>query len=517
MEEKKDTQVKNPLREIIDPFINLVKAPRALWGINVSYFLEGLVYFGILTILGKYLSENVELKDLHAGWVYSGFTGGITFAMLFLGGVSDRIGVRVALILSLALMVFGRFFIAASGSFGLSSGMGSPMFFFVILGLFMVVIGYGMYQPAAYAGVKKFTNKKTATMGYAMIYALMNLGAFFSGIISPRIRPHFEDKFPPNGLTAVFWAYVGLTFLAMLTVVFILTKKTEINAIKAVKESKRKNSESTSQENIAPKEKIDNTQLIIYAILAAASLILSLTVGKNVSGKVMQQLRWFPAILFTIFAIYDFIKRRPGHPFRNSKFSFFIFVLIPVQTLFAHNWLTLPYYIDRAFHGTVVSSNFEFFSNLNPLLIFVLAPMVAALTEKVNIYKMMILGTFTMALPTFLLAIGPNPVLLLTYILFMSIGEAMWQPRFLQWVAEIAPEGQTGAYMGIAQFPWFLTKVITGLYSGWLLSIYCPKPGEGIQNTQTLWLIYSFIAIISPVVLLLAKGWMGKGMEKKEI
>jgi len=99
----------------------------------------------------------------------------------------------------------------------------------------------------------------------------------------------------------------------------------------------------------------------------------------------------------------------------------------------------------------------------------------------------------------------------------MSIGEAMWQPRFLQWVAEIAPEGQTGAYMGIAQFPWFLTKVITGLYSGWLLSIYCPKPGEGIQNTQTLWLIYSFIAIISPVILLLAKGWMGKGMEKKKI
>ena len=59
MDEKKDSQVKNPLREIIDPFINLVKAPRALWGINVSYFLEGLVYFGILTILGKYLSENV--------------------------------------------------------------------------------------------------------------------------------------------------------------------------------------------------------------------------------------------------------------------------------------------------------------------------------------------------------------------------------------------------------------------------------------------------------------------------
>ena len=42
----------------------------------------------------------------------------------------------------------------------------------------------------------------------------------------------------------------------------------------------------------------------------------------------------------------------------------------------------------------------------------------------------------------------------------MTIGEAMWQPRFLQYAAEIAPEGRTGAYMGVAQFPWFLTKMI---------------------------------------------------------
>ena len=93
----------------------------------------------------------------------------------------------------------------------------------------------------------------------------------------------------------------------------------------------------------------------------------------------------------------------------------------------------------------------------------------------------------------------------------MSIGEAMWQPRFLQWVAEIAPEGKTGAYMGIAQFPWFLTKVITGLYSGWMLTQYCPKPGEGAMNTEMMWLIYAFIAMVSPIALILAKKWMFSG------
>ena len=58
----------------------------------------------------------------------------------------------------------------------------------------------------------------------------------------------------------------------------------------------------------------------------------------------------------------------------------------------------------------------------------------------------------------------------------MTIGEAMWQPRFLQYAAEIAPEGRTGAYMGVAQFPWFLTKVLVPLYSGLMLQTLRARP-----------------------------------------
>ena len=142
--------------------------------------------------------------------------------------------------------------------------------------------------------------------------------------------------------------------------------------------------------------------------------------------------------------------------------------------------------------------------------------MVAALTIKRNTYKMMIAGTLVMASPTFLLALGPNITTLFGYLIIMTIGEAMWQPRFLQWVAEIAPKRMTGIYMGIGQFPWFLTKVVTSLYSGWFLMRYCPErvlPAE--MHTQTMWLIYGFIAIISPIALFLARGWMLKGFKVK--
>jgi len=225
---------------------------------------------------------------------------------------------------------------------------------------------------------------------------------------------------------------------------------------------------------------------------------------------------YIPLILTSGLAIWEFLRHRPTHPFRDVRFVFFIFILIPVQTLFAHNWLTLPYYLDRAFAGTLVGEYFEFFSNLNPILIFFLAPIIAAMTTKSNIYKMMIIGTLVMAAPTFLLSFGPSTVLLLTYIVLMTIGEAMWQPRFLQWIAEIAPKGRTGAYMGIGQMPWFLTKLITASYSGYFIANYVPKPETGLpMHTGKMWFIYGLIAIISPVALWLAKGWMGKDLAAK--
>jgi MFS family permease len=502
--------------EIGQTFVAFVKAPKALWGINIPYVIEGLVYFGILTILGKFCSENVALSDLHAGWVYGGVTGGITFAMLLLGGITDKIGVRRSLALALTAMMIGRFLVSLSGTLPLGQGLGSPMFFLMIFGLLLMVTAYGLYQPAAYAGVKRYTNPNTAAMGYAVVYGLMNLGAFFSGFISPVTRHFFENVFPPNGLTAVFWVYTFLTFLAVVVTLLILSKKTDQKAVAQIAaETARVNKEKKKSENSGKsKQKIDNRMLFalgLIGLLLGTLLIWQLT-NNNPAY------RWTLGVLVVIVAItiWEFMRKRPDYPLRDLRFTFFIFVLIPVQTLFAHAWLTVPYYLDRAFSGTLVGNYFEFFSNLNPILIFILAPLIAALTSHARVYRMMILGTFVMAVPAFLLALGPSTALFLTYVLLMTIGEAMWQPRFLQWIAEIAPEGKTGAYMGIGQMPWFLTKLITSSYSGYFVANYIPQSETGLpMRTGEMWLIYACIAMISPIALLVARKWMMAGMKDK--
>jgi MFS family permease len=386
-------------------------------------------------------------------------TAGITLSMLFLGATVDIVGVRKALLYALSFMLFGRILLSTAPHLG-SPGLWNTAHIYAMLGILGIVIGYGMYQPAAYAAVKKFTSENTAAIGYAMLYALMNLGGYLPGLISPPIRK-------ATSILGVFWVYVALTAAGIAVVYFIMTKKAVAKAIDDA--SKEKNEKQIENEDELSK--------------------------MTAKEKLKFYLKNFPL--------------------KDKRFLFFIFVLIPVQTLFAHNWLTLPLYTSRAFEG-FVQDNFEFFVNLNPILIFVLTPMIAALTSKRNAYTMMIIGTFVMASPTFILAFGPSMETLLTYLIIMTIGEAMWQPRFLQWVAEIAPKNMTGIYMGIGQFPWFLTKVVTSLYSGWFLMQYCPADTPpALMNTEFMWLIYGFIAIVSPVSLLLARKWMLKGFKTK--
>ncbi|PIW69118.1 MAG: hypothetical protein COW08_08885, partial [Ignavibacteriales bacterium CG12_big_fil_rev_8_21_14_0_65_30_8] len=279
-------------------------------------------------------------------------TGGITFSMLVLGGLSDKLGVRKSLIISFLVLLLGRVLVSISGSFGMQNGLWSPMFFTMTTGLLFVLLAYGLYQPAAYAGVKRYTTPKTAAMGYAAIYGFMNLGAFFSGFISALTRPNFEDTFPPNGLTAVFWVYVIITFIALVITLVLITKKSDNDAVDTVKAA---NEKEKKEEDEKPDEKINNTRVIAFSILTLGCFLLSGFGFKNSLNFIFNfsilglsitiDFFFTLTIILFVLTIFEYLRRRPYHPFRDKRFTFFIFVLIPVQTLFAHNWLTLPYYL----------------------------------------------------------------------------------------------------------------------------------------------------------------------------
>lgn len=82
---------KNILKELTQPFVDLWHASRALWGVNLSYLIEGITYFGIVGYLVLYFTDIVKLNDINAGQMVGFQTAGITLAMLFLGATVDWI------------------------------------------------------------------------------------------------------------------------------------------------------------------------------------------------------------------------------------------------------------------------------------------------------------------------------------------------------------------------------------------------------------------------------------------
>jgi dipeptide/tripeptide permease len=305
-------------------------------------------------------------------------------------------------------------------------------------------IASGVLQPALYAGVKEFTDPRTATIGYSLLYSIMNLGIVAETFVSPFIRER-------TGIGGVFWAMIGVTALMLATNLVFFTRKIE-----------------------------RRDRVVEYAVPAADDRR-------------------------------TFAEKLRALPFLDARFLFFIFVLLPVRTLFAHQFLTLPDYVLRCF-PEAVGARYEWFQGLNPLIIVIFVPLIATLTRKRNIITMMIVGTSISAVTTFLLVPGPHVGRLILYVVLFSLGEAVWSSRFLEYVANLAPAGQVGAYMGLAGIPWFLAKATTGFYSGLMIQRFIPERGP--QDSGTMWLVYACVAMISPLGLFLARNWVQRGVRR---
>jgi proton-dependent oligopeptide transporter, POT family len=462
-------------RDFVGTLAQLTRAPRAFWFVNLFFMIDSMAYFGMLTLMVPYISKDLGTSDAWASTIVSGFTGLLTILMLGVGTLAEKRGVRRGLLIAAVMCLVGR---AAFSSAPFVAATWWISIVVLVGGLVVVAVAEAMIQTVSYAGIKNYTDERNSSVGYGMIYGIGNLGIVLVGTISPLIRvpvdkiheagaagiPEsasiwaFFARHGISGVNAVNWACVAISAFALVFFFVCMTKRAEA-------------------ERVRPP---DEAELARQTARAAKT-------------PLFQRIR-------TYFA---------EGPFGNARFVFFIFMLLPVQTLFAHQWLTMTPYLFRAY-SPYIAERAEWILNwINPGIIFFGSPICAALTRRVNVYKMMIIGSAISALSTFLLVAGPYGWIVISYQVVFSIGEALWQPRFLEYAAELAPEGKVSQYMGLANFPWFLAKATTGLYSGFLLQHYCPE--QGPQDTQSMWLIYGIIAVVSPIGLMIGRSWVMRG------
>jgi MFS family permease len=418
-----------------------------------AFTFDAMAYFGILPLMKPFLGQDIGIRPELASWWVSIFTGMVTLVMLFVGKPTEgRLGIRKSLILALALAFGGRLIYASAPFAG-----GAVQ---LAISLAVVALAEGIMVPVAYAGIKQYTSEKTSSMGFALLYTGLNFGAMLIGPISAKVRTTFDVAYQAkestlSGFNAVNWVCAGVTAITL--VIFLLSMTRAVEA-RGKREDDKPSEKGSSSEKVSAK-------------------------GDD----------------------------RP--PYKDKRFLFFIFALLPVRTLFAHQWLTMPEYVLRSYPHDVADKMEWLVESVNPLVIFFGVPTLTALTKRFHVLTMMIIGSLVSAAATFLLVPGPNTSMLIGYFVVFSIGEALWSSRFYEYAADLAPPGRVTQYMGVANLPWFVAKMTTGFYSGYLLEAFVPK--EGPQRTGTLWLIYGVIAMLSPLSLLLASKWVRSGMDAR--
>jgi dipeptide/tripeptide permease len=326
--------------------------------------------------------------------------------------------------------------------------------FLVVVFLLIVVVGASFIKPLITGTVAKTTNAENKARGFSLFYWIVNIGAFGGKTVVPSIRQGI-------GLEYVNFFSAGMSFIALLFAIFIFK----------IDENRIEKSKSFSE-----------ILKSLKAILMTPRLILLILI---VSG----------------------------------------FWLIQHQL-----YATMPKYVIRLLGEQAKP---EWLANVNPLVVVLFVVFITQLFKKYKAVSVMLIGMIIMPFSALAMAssqtlesitgnsinilglftMHPLTVMMIFGIGIQGIAECFISPRFLEYFALQAPEGEEGTYMGFSHLHSFFSYLIGFFLSGFLLDAYCPDPSTlpiGISeaekmaiyaNAHVLWYYFVGIASIAAIAL----------------
>jgi len=185
------------------------------------------------------------------------------------------------------------------------------------------------------------------------------------------------------------------------------------------------------------------------------------------------------------------------------RFLGITFICINLKMIFRYMDAVLPTYLVREFGPYVPKGSIN---SINPAMIIFLVPLVSALTAEYLHFDMIHLGSYISGMSALPLALYTSIPAAVTFVVILSVGEAIWSPRFYDLTVSMAPEGREGTFVAMGSAPLFFAKFPVGLISGNLLDAYCPQEGE--RSSRTMWLIIWGMTMCSPILLSVCQRWL---------
>jgi MFS family permease len=451
------------VKTLLDKFMVLRGSPRELWIIYTTKVLEIIAYGLMSSTLVLWLSADLGFSDAKAGDTIAIWSTIMTLVTVLVGSLVDTIGIRKSFLIGFWMCLIPRGVMTVSDDTTIA----------LAFGLFPMAIGLALMVPVMNAAIKRYSTTSQQTMAFAIFYAVMNIGFAISGWLFDWIREDLGEYGSQTLLGMELSTYRVLFFWATAATIpgLLITQCWLRSGVHA-------NDDGVVY--LPRKEKQRD-----------GSWVGNMFNSVGEAGR--DTIKTFAAVW-----------KKPIF----YRFLTFLFLIVMIRIVFYHMHYTFPKYGLRELGPGAKIGNL--WSVLNPVMIVILTPLVAAFTGRISSYSMIAVGSSFAALPVFFLAmprewfqtmadgwlgdlightwlglsgpVDPIYISITLFVFFFSIGEAIWSPRLYQYTAAIAPKGQEGSYMALSLLPYFVAKLGVGLMSGRMLERWCPSDGVLAQK-----------------------------------
>ncbi|HUL43903.1 MAG TPA: MFS transporter [Bacteroidota bacterium] len=188
---------------------------RSFWVANVMELFERLAYYGQQIVFMIYMRNRLGFDEAHAGQL-SGMFGGLLYLFPILGGtLADKWGFRRAFSIAFTILAFGYFLIGSVGMNAFAGLYGGLDHYWLVL-VFLVFTAFGgsFIKPSVLGTVAVTSTEETKSLGYAIYYWLVNVGAMIGPTIAYFVRDSVGNQF--------VYLVSSLACLAMLVVNLLL-------------------------------------------------------------------------------------------------------------------------------------------------------------------------------------------------------------------------------------------------------------------------------------------------------
>ncbi|OBU26355.1 dipeptide/tripeptide permease DtpA [Photobacterium aquimaris] len=450
---------------------NVFKQPKPFYLIFSIEFWERFGFYGMQAILTVYMVKILGMSETASFTLFGAFSALVYGSVAIGGWVGDKVlGTKRTIKLGAMVLVVGYALLGLSAT----SGYGGSDLIYIAMGF--ITMGNGLFKanPSSLLAKVYGENDPRLDGAFTMYYMAINLGSFFSMLLSPWIAEKF-------GYDIAFG--VSAAGLVITLVNFYISGR----IVKGI----------GSKPDMKPLNKLYFLGVLVGAILFSF-----------VSAILLQHLFYAHAILVvvgcTIVGLY-FKELFSTSGIERAK-MFVAFILMLQGVVFFVLYFQMPtslnffaiHNISHDLFGISVAP--EQFQALNPLWIMIASPVLAMVYNKYGDRFSMpfkfALGMVLCSLSFLVLVLGAHFAnsdgivdsnwLILSYG-FQSIGELFVSGLGLAMVAQLVPQRMMGFAMGM----WFLTSATAAVVAGWVATLTA-APANVIEPHQTL-MLYSHV------------------------